>query len=379
MTAARQVRFWLLGFVLFLVALYLLSAILLPFVAAMAVAYFLDPIVDRVEKAGLSRTLATTVVTAAFAILVIVALLLLVPLLHGQIVDLAEKLPGYLDALRARVLPLLQEIERRVPSEGIGQAREALSGQAGSILGWIGQAVGGVVIGGLALVNVLSLIIITPIVAFYLLRDWDQMVERIDAWLPRGQAAVIREQARLIDRTLAGWVRGQATVCLLLGAFYGIALSIVGLDFGLAVGLMAGLLSFVPFVGTITGFVAGLGIAFAQFSDWGPIVAVLAVFVVGQMIEGNFLTPKLVGDRVGLHPVWVMFALLAGGALFGFLGVLLALPVAAVIGVLVRFALSRYLASRYYSHGEPQDEPSAVPVDAESGDAEPGDAPPPAS
>src|SRR3546814_3959024 len=135
-----------------------------------------------------------------------------------------------------------------------------------------------------------------------------------------------------------------------------------------------GLLSFVPFVGTITGFVAGLGIAFAQFSDWGPIVAVLAVFVVGQMIEGNFLTPKLVGDRVGLHPVWVMFALLAGGALFGFLGVLLALPVAAVLGVLVRFALSRYLASRYYCHGEPPDEPSAVPVDADSGDA-----PPPAS
>lgn len=359
MTAARQIRFWLLGFLLFLIVVYLLSAILLPFVAGMAVAYFLDPACDRLEGMGLSRTLATTVVTAVFALVVIAALLLLVPLLQNQILDLVERLPRYVDTLAESIAPIIQRIEQRLPVDSLERAREALTGQTGNVLGWLGKAIGGVVSGTFALANILSLVFITPVVAFYLLRDWDRMVERVDTWLPRGHAPVIRAQARQIDRTLAGWVRGQAVVCILLGVFYGIALSIIGLDFGLVVGLMAGLLSFVPFVGTITGFVVGLGIAFAQYSDWAPIIAVLAVFVVGQVVEGNFLTPKLVGDRVGLHPVWVIFALLAGGALFGFVGVLLALPVAAVVGVLVRFALLRYLESSYYTHGELVERPAA--------------------
>ncbi len=352
MTPGRQIRFWLLGFAAFLIAVYLLRGILLPFVAGMAVAYFLDPTCDKLERMGLSRTLATTVVTVTFALILIVALVLLVPLLQTQLVDLVERLPVYLRSLGASLQPLLQELARRLPVESLGQAREALTGQAGSVLGWIGGALGGLVSGGLALVNILSLIFITPVVTFYLLRDWDRIVERVDSWLPRGHAAVIREQVGLIDRTLAGWVRGQATVCLLLAAYYGIALSIAGLEFGLAVGLLAGLLSFIPFVGTISGFIAGLGIAFAQYTDWGPIAIVLAIFIVGQVIEGNILTPKLVGGRVGLHPVWVIFGLLAGGALFGFVGVLLALPVAAVIGVLARFSLARYLESRYYRFGE---------------------------
>lgn len=368
---ARQYRFWLIALVLFLLALYLLSSILLPFVAAMAVAYFLDPVCDRLERAGLSRTLATTVVTVVFALCLATALLILVPLLVEQLGQLVERIPSYVASLRKALQPVVSEVARRLPAQETGGASDFLSSQIGSIVSWVGTAVAGVVTGGLVLVNILSVMFVTPVVAFYLLRDWDQMVARIDACLPRQHAATIREQAALIDKTLAGWVRGQSTVCLLLGAFYAIGLSIIGLDFGLAVGLMAGLLSFIPYVGTITGFVTGLAIAFAQYSEWGPIAAVLAVFIVGQVIEGNFLTPKLVGDRVGLHPVWVMFALFAGGALFGFVGVLLALPVAAVIGVLVRFALSRYLVSPYYSRGETQDEPSAVPVETGPADAPP--------
>jgi predicted PurR-regulated permease PerM len=337
----------------------------------MAVAYFLDPACDRLERMGLSRTLATIFVTAVFALIVVVALLLLVPLIQDQVLDLIERLPKYVDTLANSLLPIIQTLEQRLPVDSVGQARDALSGQAGSILSWMGKAIGGVVSGTFALANILSLVFITPVVAFYLMRDWDRMVEKVDSWLPRGHAPVIREQAALIDRTLAGWVRGQATVCILLGTFYGVALSIIGLDFGLVVGLMAGLLSFVPFVGTITGFVVGLGIAFAQYSAWGPIAAVLAVFIVGQVLEGNFLTPKLVGDRVGLHPVWVIFALLAGGALFGFVGVLLALPVAAAVGVLVRFSLSRYLESTYYTHGDTT-VPVALPVpESGSGDSDP--------
>ena len=190
--------------------------------------------------------------------------------------------------------------------------------------------------------------VITPIVTFYLLRDWDLLVARIDGWLPRRHVDVIREQMRLIDRSLSGFVRGQLMVCLMLGVFYAIGLTVVGLDFGLVIGLATGLVSFVPYFGMLAGFVVGIGVAVAQFGSWVPVALVAAVFVIGQFVEGNFVTPRVVGNRIGLHPVWLIFALLAGGALFGFTGLLLAVPVAAVLGVLVRFSLERYLAGAAY-------------------------------
>lgn len=217
------------------------------------------------------------------------------------------------------------------------------------MVGWLGTVLQSIVTGGVALFDVLTLLFITPIVAFYLLRDWDVMIGTIHGWLPRQHAATILDQVNEIDRTLAGFVRGQATVCLVLGLFYGVALSVFGLNFGLVVGSIAGLLSFIPYVGSLVGFVSSVGIALVQYDTWTPVVVVVVIFLVGQAVEGNFLTPKLVGDKVGLHPVWVMFALLAGGSLFGFVGVLMAVPVAAVIGVLTRFALQQYLSSSYYS------------------------------
>lgn len=345
MTLVRQVQ-WLVGIALVLMAVYLLRGILLPFVAGMAVAYFLDPVCDRLERAGLSRTLATIAVTMMFGVIVLATMILLVPLLQGQIADLVSRLPEYIEAGQRALEPLLREVERNLRGDGGAKLREAISGQAGVIVSWLGSALGGLISGGLALANILSLVFITPVVAFYLLRDWDRMVARIDSWLPRQHADVIREQAREIDQILAGWVRGQGTVCVLLAAYYSIGLTVIGLDFGLIIGLVTGLLSFVPYVGTITGFVLSVAVAVAQYDDWPPVIGVAAFFVAGQMIEGNFLTPMLVGDRVKLHPVWVIFALLAGGSLFGFVGVLLALPVAAVLGVLARFALTRYLASQ---------------------------------
>jgi predicted PurR-regulated permease PerM len=359
MTAERQIRFWLVGLLLFLVALYLLRGVLLPFVAGIAIAYLLDPICDRLEKAGCSRTLATCIVTAAFVIVAVALVLLIAPLIQGQVIDLISRLPDMVASVQRWAAPLLATIEQRVGSEQIAELQKALGGQVGGIVRWIGGALQQVLTGGLALFNILSLIFITPIVTFYLLRDWDRLVARIEDWLPRRHAPVIREQARLIDATLAGFARGQATVCLILGVFYSAALSLAGLDFGLAVGLMTGVLSFIPFVGTITGFVASMGLAIAQFTglpdgtDWLSIGLVAGIFIVGQVVEGNFLTPKLVGDRIGLHPVWVIFALLAGGALFGFVGVLLGLPAAAVIGVLIRFGIGRYMASPLYHGGLP--------------------------
>lgn len=351
MTVERQLRFWLIGFAVFLVALYLLRGVLLPFVAGMAVAYLLDPVCDRLEAWGLSRTLATTVLTVLFLVVAVAAVVLLIPVLAGQVASLLERVPDLIEALRGQSARLLAIVEARVDPAMIERIEGAVAGSADRLVAWGTQFLGQVISGGVALANLISLLVITPVVAFYLLRDWDRIVARVDTWLPREHAETIRERVREVDRTLAGFLRGQGTVCLILGLFYAIALSIAGLDFGLVVGLVAGLLSFIPYVGAIIGMVLSVGLALLQFDDWLRVAIVAGIFFVGQAAEGNFLTPKLVGESVGLHPVWIIFGLLAGGALFGFVGVLLAIPAAAVIGVGVRFALDRYLQSPYYRGG----------------------------
>lgn len=349
MTARRQFRFWLAGLGVAVALLWLLADALLPFVAGMAIAYLLDPPTDRLERLGLPRWLATSLVLLSFALVLALALLLLVPLVQAQVAQLVEVLPAMAEWLRESALPWAERLLLRLPPDDLARLRAGAEQYAGEVVSWFGRVVRGVLTGGLALFDVLSVALITPIVAFYLLRDWDPMVRTVERWLPRQHRAVILEQVEEVDRTLSGFVRGQATVCAALGLFYAVALTAVGLNFGLVIGLVAGLLSFIPFVGSLVGFAGSVGIALFQYDDWGMVALVAGIFVFGQAVEGNVLTPKLVGDRVRLHPVWVMFALLAGGSLFGFLGVLLAVPVAAVIGVLVRFLLGRYLESRYYT------------------------------
>ncbi|HEX5690384.1 MAG TPA: AI-2E family transporter, partial [Roseiflexaceae bacterium] len=235
------------------------------------------------------------------------------------------------------------------PTADADSVKQIVGSSAEKAVAWAGGLVGGILGGGLALVNFLSLMVITPIVAFYLLRDWDRMVTRLDAWLPRQHAEIIRIQAKEIDRTLAGFVRGQGTVCLFMALYYGLSLTIIGLDYGLIIGLVSGAVTFIPYVGATFGFVVSTVVALVQFwPDWPWIITTIVVFLFGQFVEGNFVTPYLVGNRVGLHPVWIMFALLAFGAVFGFVGVLIAVPVAAVIGVLSRFIIGRYLNSRIY-------------------------------
>jgi predicted PurR-regulated permease PerM len=353
-------RFWLLGLALFLLVVYLLRGILLPFVAGMGIAYLLDPCCDWLERRGCSRTLATCIITIIAAAVLAVAIVLLEPLLQQQVVTLLQRSPTYVEVLRSRVDPLVTMVQTSFNLD-LSQLRDQMGAQAGNILGWVAGALADVLSSGLALANILSLVFITPVVAFYLLRDWDRIVDRIDSWLPRRQAEIVRGQIRLIDRNLSGFVHGQALVCLFLAIYYSIGLSLFRLDFGLAIGLMIGALAFVPFVGSMMGFATSIALAFLQYSDWLPIFGVAGLFLVGQTVEAYVLTPKLVGDRVGLHPVWVIFALLAGGALFGFLGVLLAMPAAAVIGVLTRFALSRYLASPYFDEAAPSGRPGQPP------------------
>jgi len=341
--------YWVAGFAVFLGLIYLLSDILLPFVAGIILAYLLDPIADFLERHHFPRWLAAGSITLFATAVVISSLLLLVPLLQTQIVDFAGRLPQYVEALREKAVVLLAMVQSHLSPEELASIRDKISGAAGpNALAWIGKLLTRLWGGGVALLNLLSLLVITPIVMFYLLRDWDNIIRTIDDWLPRRQAPLVRANVAEINKVMSGFLRGQFSVCVLLGIFYALGLTLVGLDFGLIIGFLTGLISFVPYFGMLTGFAIGLGVAIAQFSEWQSIAMVAGVFVIGQFLEGNFITPKLVGDRIGLHPAWLIFALLAGGALFGFTGILLAVPIAAVIGVLGRFSIQQYKLSTAY-------------------------------
>jgi len=348
MIERAHLRFWLIGAAAAIVFLVLLGGVIMPFVAGMAVAYLLDPLVDQLARRRVPRTIGALVVLFAFTVMAIGLLLLLVPLLQSQIVEFGRRLPGYIERGRQAIGPLWDYFVHNLSDGDLKRLPELAGSHAGQVLQLVLGFVVGLVSGGIAVANVLSLLLITPLVAFYLLRDWPKLVATVDAWLPRDHAGTIREQLRLIDQSLAGFVRGQSLVCLVLGIFYAIGLVMTGLDFGLIIGLFSGVISFIPFIGALFGGVLAIGLALAQFGFGAKLAAVVLVYIVGQVLEGNVLTPKLVGDRIGLHPVWVIFALLAGGALFGFVGVLLAVPAAAVIGVVTRFALLRYLESPVY-------------------------------
>ena len=354
---ANRWRFWLAAAAVFLLILWLLNDILLPFVVGMVVAYFLDPVVARLQRLGLSRTMATSAVTIVAVLLAIGIVMAILPPLFGQVQALIVKAPEYIVKVALRVQPLIEPLLEKLglPSLSV-QDLQAQAGQwAGKAFTVVGGVAGQVAQRGVAIINLLGLLFITPVVTFYMLRDWEKVLAAIDSALPLDHADTIRKLARESNAAIAGYVRGQALVCLCLGSIYAIGLSLVGLQFGLVIGLIAGAISFIPFVGTFVGAVMALGMALAQFPpDWIGVAKVAAVFLFGQTMEGNVLSPKLVGDRVGLHPVWIMFALLAGGSLFGFVGILIAVPTAAVVGVIVRHLLGRYRESAIYrgsNHG----------------------------
>ncbi|TIN10681.1 MAG: AI-2E family transporter, partial [Mesorhizobium sp.] len=345
----RQIAFWLIVAVLLALFLYVFSGILLPFVAGMVLAYFLDPVADRLQRLGLSRLMATVVILIAFVVVVVLAFVILVPVLATQMADFARKLPEYLTRLQSLITSFDPKwLEQRF---GVNAAslREGLNSLLTTGFGLLTTVFTSIWSSGVALVSVVSLFVVTPVVAFYMLLDWDRMVAVVDSWVPRDYVETVRALARDINTATAGFVRGQGTLCLVLGAMYATGLTLTGLNFAILIGFFAGLISFIPYVGSLTGLVLAVGVAFVQFwPDWTMIVAVVCVFFVGQFIEGNILQPRLVGKSVGLHPVWLMFALFAFGALFGFVGLLIAVPASAAIAVLVRFAIARYLESPLY-------------------------------
>ncbi|MEM1286776.1 MAG: AI-2E family transporter [Pseudomonadota bacterium] len=385
MTFQRQALFWALAALIFIVFVYIFRGILLPFVAGMALAYLLDPAADWFEKLGLSRLFATLAITLIALIVIVLGIVLIVPVLVEQLIGLLQALRPYIpetlrtifglaeedyQAINALLSPDSEEFQatraRFLPTEfsfdgivswlgtmNFDLVRQFLEQNAGTMAAIFGR----IVDQGAALAGIMSTLVITPIVAIYMLYDWDNLVARIDALLPRDHADTIRELLTQIDGVMSGFIRGQFILAVILGTFYAVALTAVGLNFGLLIGLASGILSFIPYIGSVTGFLAAVGVALVQFWSTPLWIGVVAfIFLFGQFAEGNFLQPKIVGDAVGLHPVVLFFAMLAFGSLYGFLGLLIAVPVTAALGVLTRFAVAKYKDSFLFKGSGTQQE-----------------------
>ncbi len=339
-----QLKYWSIASLIFLMLLWFLGDVILPFVLGMAIAYFLDPVADRLERMGLSRALAVTFITLGVVFTFVLMALLVIPTLISQAINLFKTAPEFFSQLHVFLSERFPQLfdQNSTINQSLVALGETIRSKGVLLLDTALNSVG-------SLINVVVLLVIVPVVAFYLLYDWDRMISEIDNLLPRDHAPVIRQLAGEIDRTLASFIRGMGTVCLILGTYYAIALMVVGLQFGLVVGAIAGLVTFIPYLGAIIGGALAIGLALFQFwGDWLSIGMVTAIFMLGQVMEGNVLTPKLVGSSVGLHPVWLIFALSVFGALFGFVGMLVAVPVAAALGVLARFLVGQYMGSRLY-------------------------------
>ncbi|HEX2582007.1 MAG TPA: AI-2E family transporter [Dongiaceae bacterium] len=352
MSTSRQILWWLGILLTLLLFIYLLRPVLLPFVAGMAIAYVLDPACDWLERHGVGRLWATVILTTAFVLIILLGLGLFVPFIIQQLGQLVESLPNALQKLENSAAPYYQSLQRAFRLPNVNNLLPMALDKLGGGVGLIGAAVGSLVQRSLEIANILSLIFITPVVAFYLLRDWDRLVAWVNELLPRRHAPTIRMLGHQMDRALAGFARGQAAVCLIQAATYGIGYGLAGVPFGIVIGTVAGLFTFIPFVGSISGIALSIIACFLQDDPLLHVSLAVGVFVIGQTLEANIWIPKIVGDRTGLHAVWVIFALLAFGALFGFVGLLLAVPLATAMGVLARFALARYRQSPLYSGTE---------------------------
>jgi predicted PurR-regulated permease PerM len=350
-----QAKYWGIATLTFLVAMWLLGDVILPFIVGAGVAYFLDPVADRLERLGLSRVAATALITV-FALLVVVLLVLsIIPSLISQLTALVNAAPQIAGRLQSFLLERFPEL-----SDSTSTARQTLAQIASAIQARGAELANGVLTSALGILNAVIFIVVVPVVAFYLLLDWDKLMARIDSLIPRDHAPTVRMLGAEINTVIAGFVRGQVSVCLILGTFYAVALMLAGLQYGLIVGAIAGAITFIPYVGSLVGGALAIGLALFQF--WGDplsIGIVAAIFVVGQFVEGNILTPKLVGESVGLHPVWLLFALSLFGALFGFAGMLVAVPVAAAVGVITRFGITQYQGSLLYRGASVADEAAA--------------------
>ncbi|MGF7157765.1 AI-2E family transporter [Bartonella heixiaziensis] len=348
----KQIFFWLGTLLFFILFMFVFGSILLPFVAGIVLAYFLNPIVQLLEKVGIRRVFGTILITLFIIIIFVASLIILIPIISWQIQQfVSDGLPVYINRIQTFFVEHDFDWVRRYFGSDPNEFQSNIKGLLGQSSDFITSLLNSLLKSGKSIVNIVSLFVVAPVVAFYMLLDWPRMVTAVDSLIPRDHLETVRSIFHEMDRAIAGFVRGQGTACLILGGYYAIGLSITGLNFGLLIGMLIGLISFIPYIGTMSGFVLSVGVAWVQFypNNWGSIVVVMVIFLIGQFIEGYILQPKLVGSSVGLHPVWLMFALFAFSSLFGFTGMLVAVPAAAAVGVLVRFALHTYRSSQMYS------------------------------
>lgn len=329
---------------------YAVRDILTPFITGILVAYLMNPLVNKFEKKKINRGIGALLALIIFFGAVIAIFLLIVPILKAQVAQFSDRLPEYVTRMQLSLKPLEAYLTETFSLQKNGeQIQEFVSQKGSEVLRGLVHFLTGVVTGGVAVFNFISLVFITPVVAFYLLRDFNSFTKRLQRLVPRDMIGDVKAQSNEINRTLAGFLRGQALVCLILGTYFAIGLSLAGLEFGLVIGLLGGIFAFLPYVGSSLGLILAVGLGYVQYNgDLHSVLPIVLVYAAGQIVEGNFLAPYLVGERVGLHPVWIIFALLAGGAIAGVTGVIFAVPVAAVIGVLVRYAISRYQDSEFY-------------------------------
>ena len=357
---------WAVGIVFVALFLYLFSGVLMPFVAGIALGYLLDPVAEKLERAGFNRLGAALFILAISIVVIVLAVVLIGPILGHQLSAFVENLPKIVVRLQSLVSDWSSRILASswggdlVAKLGLGAGnpgdlQKAFADYAGEAAKWLGGFAKSLITGGAALVGLLSLIVVTPVVAFYILVDWDEMIGSVKSLVPPRYLPDVAEVATNVDRALAGFLRGQSLVCLFLGLWYGLGLTLIGLNYGFLIGISAGFLSFIPYVGSLSALVVAAIVALVQgWPDWTMLLLALGVVGSGQFLEGNVLSPKLVGESVGLHPVWLMFALLAAGSLFGFTGLIVAVPVAAALGVLLRFFFARYRQSPFYLGEDPE-------------------------
>ena len=321
---------------------------LLPFVLGIAVAYLLNPLVNKFDDIGISRAPASMMILGGFIVIIAAFIAIISPILYREMAQFSDDLPSYIEKIRASLSPVTAKINQYIAGSETSDIEGLLKDNAGTAINIANYIAIRVANGGQALVDMLSVAVFMPIVAYFMMKEWPKITKWIYDLMPRHSQGVIMSLLKDINAKLSGFVRGQITVAFFLGIAYAIALSIAGLKYGILIGLMSGALSVIPMLGSAIGLIVSVGVAWFQAGDLMFVLIIAAIFVAGQIIEGNFLTPKLVGDSVGLHPLWVFFALLAGGSLLGILGMFLAVPVAAVIGVLLAFALKKYKQSPYY-------------------------------
>lgn len=351
---------WALGLGFVALFLYLFSGVLMPFVAGIALGYLLDPVAEKLERVGFNRLGAALFILAMSIIVIVLAVVLIGPVLGHQLSGFVENLPRIVLRLQTLVsewsTKLLESswggdiaAKLGLGSGNPGDLQKALADYAGEAAKWAGGFAKSLITGGAALIGLVSLLVVTPVVAFYILVDWSHMIDSVKSLVPPRYLPDVSAVARDVDRALAGFLRGQSLVCLFLGLWYGLGLTLIGLNYGFLIGISAGFLSFIPYVGSLSALVVAAIVALVQgWPDWTMLAMALGVVASGQFLEGNVLSPKLVGESVGLHPVWLMFALLASGSLFGFTGLIVAVPVAAALGVLLRYFFARYRQSPFY-------------------------------